>query len=172
MDLKNILFKSKGTNLVIKIGMAILLALIICLLIFRACSNNSDKTKSDDTYGKYEITDGREKRETSEKAENDSGYIKFAGYGKYEVTVENPNIELSNPSSNDADFVFTVKDSKTQQLIGKTEKVSPGKFVYMNVMDFYKTPGVYDVDINISTYDSDTDVQLNGVNQKMEITVK
>ena len=102
----------------------------------------------------------------------DVGYIKFAGYGKYEVSAENPSIELSNPSSNNADFVFTVRDSKTQQLIGKTEKVPPGKFVYMNVMDFYKTPGVYDVDINISTYDSGTETQLNGVNQKMEITIK
>lgn len=172
MDLKNILYKCKRTNLFIKIGMVILLVLIICLLIFRACSNNSDKTKSDDTYGKYEITDGREKRETSEKAENDSGYIKFAGYGKYEVSEENPNIELSNPASNFADFVFTVRDSESQKLIGKTKKVPPGKFVYMNVVDFFKTPGVYSVDINISTFDSVTETQLNGVNQKMEITIK
>ena len=70
------------------------------------------------------------------------------------------------------DFVFTVKDSESKKLIGKTDKVSPGKFVYMNVLDFYKTPGVYNVDINISTYDSETGAQLNGVNQKMEITVK
>ena len=69
-------------------------------------------------------------------------------------------------------MVFTVRDSETQELIGKTEKVSPGKFVYMNVMDFYETPGIYNVDINISTYDSVTGIQLNGVNQKMEITIK
>ena len=172
MDFKKILFGNKRTNFVIKIGMATLLILIICLLIFRACSNNNDKSNSDDTYGEYEITDGREKRETSEKAKNDSGYIKFAGYGKYEVSEENPNIELSNPASNFADFVFTVRDSESQKLIGKTEKVPPGKYVYMNVVNFFKTPGVYSVDINISTFDSVTETQLNGVNQKMEITIR
>lgn len=172
MNLKNILFTNKKTNLIIKIGMGVLLILIICLFIFKACSTDTDKTVNDNPYGNYEVTDGRKKYETSSETETDAGYIKFAGYGKYEVTKENPSIELSNPSTNFTDFVFTVKDSETQQLIGKTEKVSPGKFVYMNVIDFYKTPGVYNVDINISTYDSVTGVQLNGVNQKMEITVE
>lgn len=124
-------FKSAKPVRFIKIGIGLVLALIVCLLIFKSCSTDNTKSNTVNTYGNYE------------------------------VSAENPSIELSNPSSNDADFVFTVKDSKTQQLIGKTEKVPPGKFVYMNVMDFYKTPGVYNVDINISTYDSVTDVQLN-----------
>lgn len=124
-------FKSAKPVRFIKIGIGLVLALIVCLLIFKSCSTDNGKSNTVNTYGNYE------------------------------VSAENPSIELSNPSSNDADFVFTVKDSKTQQLIGKTEKVPPGKFVYMNVMDFYKIPGVYNVDINISTYDSVTDVQLN-----------
>ena len=172
MNFENILYKNKKVALFIKITIGLILALAVFLLIFRACSNDTDKTNADTPYGNYEVTDGRKKYEKKDNNSDDAGYIKFSGYGKYEVSAENPSIELSNPSSNDADFVFTVKDSETQQLIGKTEKVSPGKFVYMNVMDFYKTPGVYNVDINISTYDSVTDVQLNGVNQKMEITVK
>ena len=165
-------FKSAKPVRFIKIGIGLSLALVVCLLIFKSCSTDNAKSNTVNTYGNYEVTDGRKKYEKEDNISKDVGYIKFAGYGKYEVSEENPNIELSNPSSNDADFVFTVKDSKTQQLIGKTEKVSPGKFVYMNVMDFYKTPGVYDVDINISTYDSGTETQLNGVNQKMEITIK
>lgn len=165
-------FKSEKPVCFIKIGVGLVLALVVCLLIFKSCSTDNGKSNTVNTYGNYEVTDGRKNYEKEDNISKDVGYIKFAGYGKYEVTAENPNIELSNPSSNNADFVFSVKDSKTQQLIGKTEKVPPGKFVYMNVMDFYKTPGVYNVDINISTYDSVTDVQLNGVNQKMEITIK
>ena len=168
----NIKFKIPKVNKYVKIGICVLIVLITCILILRSCSSDATKSNMENTYGNYEVTDGRIKHEVKDKDDNDIGYIKFAGYGQYEVSKEQPSIELSNPSTNFTDFVFTVKDAESKKLIGKTEKVSPGKFVYMNVVDFYKTPGVYDVDINISTYDSETGVQLNGVNQKMEITVK
>lgn len=172
MDFKNVFSKNKSAKLYVTIGLSLLGILIICFLIFRICSTFSEINNTDEPYGKYEITDGRQKQVISDGSESDAGYIKFAGYGKYEVSEESPSIELSNPSSNFTDFVFVVRDSETQELIGKTEKVSPGKFVYMNVMDFYKTPGLYNVDINVSTYDSVTNAQLNGVNQKMEIIVR
>lgn len=164
--------KKTKTVLFIKIGIGLILALVVCLIFFKACSTDTNKTDTDDPYGNYEVRDGRKEYESEDSISEDAGYIKFAGYGKYEVSKQQPEIELSNPQSNFTDFVFTVRDSETQELIGKTEKVSPGKFVYMNVMDFYETPGIYNVDINISTYDSVTGVQLNGVNQKMEITIK
>lgn len=168
----NIKFKIPKVNKYVKIGICVLIVLITCILIFRSCSSDATKSNMENTYGNYEVTDGRIKYKPKDAGDDNIGYIKFAGYGQYEVSREQPSIELSNPSTNFTDFVFTVKDAESKKLIGKTKKVSPGKFVYMNVVDFYKTPGVYDVDINISTYDSETGVQLNGVNQKMEITVK
>ena len=168
----NIKFKIPKVNKYVKIGICVLIVLMTCILIFRSCSSDATKSNMENTYGNYEVTDGRIKYKPKDAGDDNIGYIKFAGYGQYEVSREQPSIELSNPSTNFTDFVFTVKDAESKKLIGKTEKVSPGKFVYMNVVDFYKTPGVYDVDINISTYDSETGVQLNGVNQKMEITVK
>ena len=155
----------------IKIVICLLVVVLAALFIFHSCSS-SKKSTADDTYGVYEVADGRKKYQPEDKGSNDVGYIKFAGYGQYEVSKNKPEIELSNPDVNFADFVFTVKDSESKELIGKTGKVAPGKFVYMDVLDFYKTPGVYNVDINITTYDSETGAQLNGVNQKMEIIVK
>ena len=172
MNIKNIKFKIPKVNKYVKIGICALLVLITCFLIFRSCSSDATKSNMENTYGNYEVTDGRIKYKPKDAGDDDIGYIKFAGYGQYEVSKDQPNIELSNPSINFTDFVFTVKDAESKKLIGKTGKVPPGKFVYMNVLDFYKTPGVYNVDINISTYDSETGAQLNGVNQKMEITVK
>lgn len=172
MKLKNIKFKLPKVNKYVKIGICLIVVLITCILIFRSCSSDVTKSNMENTYGNYEVTDGRIKYKPKDAGDDDIGYIKFAGYGQYEVSKEQPCIELSNPSTNFTDFVFTVKDSESKKLIGKTDKVSPGKFVYMNVMDSYKTPGVYNVDINITTYDSETGAQLNGVNQKMEITVK
>lgn len=172
MNIKNINFKSKKFNRWVIIVICLMIVVLTSLIVFRSCSSDANRNNNDNTYGKYEVTDGRIKHEVKDKDDNDIGYIKFAGYGQYEVSKEQPSIELSNPSTNFTDFVFTVKNAESKKLIGKTEKVSPGKFVYMNVLDFYKTPGVYNVDINITTYDSETGVQLNGVNQKMEITVK
>lgn len=172
MNIKNIKFKIPKVNKYVKIVICALLVLITCILIFRSCSSDATKSNMENTYGNYEVTDGRIKYKPKDAGDDDIGYIKFAGYGQYEVSKDQPNIELSNPSINFTDFVFTVKDAESKKLIGKTGKVPPGKFVYMNVVDFYETPGVYDVDINISTYDSETGAQLNGVNQKMEITVK
>ncbi len=172
MNIKNINFKSKKFNRVVLIGICLMILILSALLIFRSCSSDANRNNNENTYGKYQVSDERIKYQPKDKGGNDVGYIKFAGYGQYEVSKEQPSIELSNPSTNFTDFVFTVKDAESKKLIGKTEKVSPGKFVYMDVVDFYKTPGVYNVDINITTYDSETGAQLNGVNQKMEITVK
>ena len=172
MNIKNIGFKNKKFNKFVIIVICLMIVVLTSLLIFRSCSSDATKSNMENTYGNYEVTDGRIKYQPKDKDENDMGYIKFAGYGQYEVHKDQPNIELSNPSTNFTDFVFEVKDAESKKLIGKTGKVPPGKFVYMNVMDFYKTPGVYNVDINISTYDTETGAQLNGVNQKMEITIK
>lgn len=172
MNIKNINFKSKRFNRLVLVGICLMMLILAALLIFRSCSSDATKSNMENTYGNYEVTDGRIKYKPKDTGDDDIGYIKFAGYGQYEVSKDQPNIELSNPSTNFTDFVFEVKDAESKKLIGKTGKVPPGKFVYMNVMDFYKTPGVHNVDINITTYDSETGAQLNGVNQKMEITVK
>lgn len=171
MNIKDIKFKSKKFYKLVIIVICLMIVVLTSLVIFRSCSSDANRSNNNNTYGKYEVTDGRIKYKPKD-AGDDIGYIKFAGYGQYEVSKEQSCIELSNPATNFTDFVFTVKDAESKKLIGKTEKVSPGKFVYMDVVDFYKTPGVYNVDINITTYDSETGAQLNGVNQKMEIIVK
>ena len=172
MNIKDIKFKSKKFYKLVIIVICLMIVVLTSLVIFRSCTSDANRNNNDNTYGKYEVTDGRIKYKPKDAGDDDIGYIKFAGYGQYEVSKEQPCIELSNPATNFTDFVFTVKDAESKKLIGKTEKVSPGKFVYMDVVDFYKTPGVYNVDINITTYDSETGAQLNGVNQKMEIIVK
>ena len=136
MTIKNIKFKIPKVNKYVKIGICVLIVLITCILIFRSCSSDATKSNMENTYGNYEVTDGRIKYQPKDKGENDMGYIKFAGYGQYEVSKEQPNIELSNPDVNFTDFVFTVKDSESKKLIGKTDKVfvpfvSSGIFLFI-----------------------------------------
>ena len=97
--------------------------------------------------------------------------ITFAGYGKYKVTEEYPSVELKNPEGNFVDMVFTLTDEATGELIARTGKVPAGKYAYVNVMDFYTEAGVYTVLINVATFDAESGAQMNGINQKMEVTV-
>lgn len=97
--------------------------------------------------------------------------ITFAGYGKYTVTEEYPSIEVKNPEGNFVDMVFTLTDQATGEIIARTGKVPAGKYAYVNVMDFYTEAGVYTVLINVATFDAETGAQMNGINQKMEVTV-
>lgn len=97
--------------------------------------------------------------------------ITFAGYGKYTVNEEYPSIEVKNPESNFVDMVFTLTDQATGEVIARTGRVAAGKYAYVNVMDFYTEAGVYTVLINVATFDAETGAQMNGINQKMEVTV-
>ena len=50
--------------------------------------------------------------------------------------------------------------------------VMAGDYVYVNVLDFYKQAGTYNILIDTSTYDADSGEQMNGMHQKMEVTVE
>lgn len=98
--------------------------------------------------------------------------ITFAGYGKYTVNEEYPSVEVKNPEGNFVDMVFTLTDQATGEIIARTGKVPSGKYAYVNVLDFYTEPGVYTVLINVATFDAVSGEQMNGINQKMELTVE
>jgi hypothetical protein len=68
-------------------------------------------------------------------------------------------------------MVFVLTDEASGKVIAKTNKVSAGKYVYVNVMDFYKKSGTFTILVNTSTYDSKSGEQLNGMNQKIEVSI-
>ena len=115
---------------------------------------------------------GKREAPVVEVVEEEVPMISFTGYGKYEVSKDYPDVEFSNPEGNDVDMVFTLTDKATGDMIARTDRVGSGQFVYVNVVDYYSEPGVYDMAINISTFAAGTDTPMNGLNQEMEITVK
>ena len=120
-----------------------------------------------------EITIGdQQTRPVETKPTEEVPTITFAGYGKYTVTEEYPSVELKNPEGNFVDMVFTLTDQATGEVIARTGRVPSGKFAYVNVMDFYTEAGVYTVLINVATFDAESGAQMNGINQKMEVTVQ
>ncbi len=147
------------------------LVMLILLLLLRSCGNdaNTMQPQPEAPVGNFEITDQAHGKEETEKAENRT--ITFAGFGEYKVSEKAPSVELKNPDRNFVDMVFTLTDKETGELIAKTGKIPAGKFVYVNVMDFYKEKGVYTININISTYDSETGAEMNGMEQEVKTVV-
>lgn len=152
----------------------LLIGLIVGILLPFCLNNNTPIGNTDlPVIGNFDISGDQQTKPTLPKPDKtETPTITFAGYGKYTVTKEYPSVELKNPDGNFVDMVFTVYDSETNDLIARTNKVPAGKYVYVNVVDYYKEPGVYTIVIETSTYDAESGAQMNGMNQKMEVTVK
>lgn len=170
-DNKNNIFVEVKSRLLIIILLLLGLALGIGLLCI---PDGSGQPIIEDLpiIGDIGIFDEQQTRPTEPKDETEVPTITFAGYGKYTVNAEYPSVELKNPEGNFVDMVFTLTDQATGEIIARTGKVPAGKFAYVDVMKFYTEPGTYVVLINVATYDAETGEQMNGINQKMEVTVE
>ena len=140
-----------------------------CFGIF--ISSNFLGKDGNSTIGDFNIVDTPQDNKNDETESRENGTITFAGYGKYRVSENKPNIEIKNPAGNFVDMVFVLKDEASGEIIAKTDKVAAGKYVYVNVMNYYKKPGNYTIVLNTLTYDSKSGAQMNGMNQKMEISI-
>ena len=123
--------------------------------------------------GDVDISDEQQTRPTNPPTpEGEVPTITFAGYGKYTVNSEYPSVEMKNPEGNFVDMIFTLTDEASGEIIARTNKVPAGKFAYVDVVKFYGEPGTYTILINVATFDAQTGEQMNGINQKMEVTVE
>ena len=124
------------------------------------------------SIGDVSIGEQQTRPTTPPVEQGDVPTITFAGYGKYTVNSEYPSVEVKNPEGNFVDMIFTLTDQDSGEIIARTEKVPAGKFAYVDVVKFYGKPGTYTVLINVATFDAQTGEQMNGINQKMEVTVE
>ncbi len=169
--------KKKSNNRITAVIIALLIIIIIVLLLIKACdatqpggTGTGNRPTIDDPFGTFEVVDTKQQKVTEESVGFDpNATITFAGYGKFRVTDKNPKVELSNPEINTVDMVFTLMDNKTGEVIARTGKVAPGKFVYIDVVKYYKEKGTYRINIVTDTYHVDSGAQMNGMNQEMEV---
>lgn len=163
----NVFVEAKSRLLII-----LLLILMGCGLLYGVFSNlNPAVVDKLPIIGDFGIFDDQQNKPTDGTTPGEVPMITFAGYGKYSVSEKYPSIELKNPEGNFVDMVFTVTDKDTGELIARTDKVPAGKYVYVNVMNFYQEAGVYTILISTATFDAETGAQMNGMNQKMEVKV-
>ena len=161
----------------VEVKSRLLIIILLCGLLLGALAlpfiggHGSDIIDDLPIIGDIDISDEQHTRPVETKPKEEIPTITFAGYGKYKVTENYPSVELKNPEINFVDMVFTLTDEASGEIIARTGKVPAGKYAYVNVMDFYTEAGVYNILINVATYDHETGAQMNGMNQKMEVTV-
>ena len=161
-------------HLFVEVKSRLLVVMLLCfaLVIALLCVPGKNGSIIDDLPIIGDIVVGdQQTRPTKPTDENGNPTITFAGYGKYTITDEYPSVELKNPAGNFVDMVFTLTDEATGEIIARTGRVPAGKYAYVDVLDFYTTDGVYTILINIATFDAETGAQMNGMNQRMEVTV-
>ena len=148
--------------------------LILCLVVpsLVGMSGKNDPAIDLPAIGDVSIGEQQTRPTTPPVEQGDVPTITFAGYGKYTVNSEYPAVEVKNPEGNFVDMIFTLTDQDSGEIIARTEKVPAGKFAYVDVVKFYGKPGTYTVLINVATFDAQTGEQMNGINQKMEVTVE
>ena len=169
---KDAFVEVKSRLLLIIILLFIGIGLLGALLIPRG-NTPIDPSVDLPAIGDVDISDEQQTRPTRPPVpEGEVPTITFAGYGKYTVNSEYPSVEMKNPEGNFVDMIFTLTDEASGEIIARTNKVPAGKFAYVDVVKFYGAPGTYTVLINVATFDAQTGEQMNGINQKMEVTVE
>ena len=165
----------KKKKRLVKIAVAIIIIVVAMLLLLSRCSSGTSEVLPpviQEAIGNFDITGEQMEKPTVEQEQTEVPMITFSGYGKYEVSKGSPTVELKNPEGNFVNMVFTLTDKASGEIIARTPPVASGKFAYVNVYDFYQKSGTYNVEVVVSTFDSETNQPMNGINQNMKIVVK
>lgn len=151
------------------LGLALLA--VIVLLVLRL--SFTDPATRPDPQGDFQVGDRIERVEEDPDpaSENTGGNIVFTGYGKATVSEKNPSIELTNPAENHVDFVFTVADKATGEVIAVTDSIPPGQYAYVNVLEHFRGTVGGVLTINIATFAADN-TPRSGLNSEVEIEIK
>lgn len=159
--------KNKKTDK--KLYIIILILALAVMLIFIRFSGNTKNHDIGMMVGDFGVIE--QEIDKTDVLSKESRIITFEGLGEYKISEKTPSMTLKNPEKNFVDMVFTLTDKETGGLIARTDKIPAGKYVYVNVMNFYKQKGVYNIKINISTYDPKTGSAMNSMEQEVRVTI-
>ena len=151
--------------------LGVILAILAAALLLPRTDGESVAAERQ-TGGSYEVTgEKRERVEAEAEVEKQTDYITFTGYGEYTVDALNPSVEFTNPIENTAIMFYAVYDKTDGTLIAQTDGVAPGEYAYVNVYDYFGSPGEYIVHVVTET-ESPEGEPLSGVDNDMRIIVQ
>lgn len=95
--------------------------------------------------------------------------IEIPGYSLLWVSKEEPDIILVNPTNNTVYFRYTIKYNGEKIL--ETDYLKPNSQISVNLYEKLNTPGTYDLEFIINTYDVETLAACNGAVQDVSLKV-
>lgn len=158
--------KLKRQKLVNVIGIIVIVILLLLLIsVLRKNDRHHTVESPVDGSGNSLVIDedaidwnGSKRTDFTEVPEDEGTAI--PGYTRIVVNENNQSIQLYNFEDNTSYLIYTIYDSNGKEVF-KTNAIAPGKAVYWNV---YETmgQGEHVVDMNVSTFDVDTQVECCG----------
>jgi len=151
----------------------LLLGLVVlalgAVLLLRTSSRSAAEVPQ--AQGDFQVGGKIERVEEESAPKPSGGSITFSGYKKVTVSEKNPYVELTNPAENSVDFVFTLTDKATGQVLAVTERVPPGQYAYVDVWEHFRGTSGGVLILNIATFTADNQ-PLSGVDSEVEIEIK
>lgn len=166
--------KTKSSKTIIIVLTAIIVILAgagITLGIIMFSGNNQPTQQSQGVV--FDNNASHYDKEVENKGGSDSG-IKVPGYPDMTIdagTTDFP-ITLLNPKDNPCNFKFTLTIADTGEDICKTNLVKPGDAIKGVTLDKPLEKGEYTLLVNIATYSTDNNTEMNGAQVKTKLTVK
>ncbi len=157
----------------------IVLTAIIILLIGAGVTvgiimfNGNNQTEQQSQGVVFDNNASHYEKDVENKGGSDSG-IKVPGYPDITVdagTTDFP-ITLLNPKDNPCNFKFTLTLADTNENLCTTNLVKPGDAIKGVTLDKPLEKGEYTLLVNIATYSTDNNTEMNGAQVKTKLTVK
>lgn len=157
----------------------IVLTAIIILLIGAGVTvgiimfNGNNQTEQQSQGVVFDNNASHYEKDVENKGGSDSG-IKVPGYSDITVdtgTTDFP-ITLLNPKDNPCNFKFTLTLADTNENLCTTNLVKPGDAIKGVTLDKPLEKGEYTLLVNIATYSTDNNTEMNGAQVKTKLTVK
>lgn len=157
----------------------IVLTAIIILLIGAGVTvgiimfNGNNQTEQQSQGVVFDNNASHYEKDVENKGGSDSG-IKVPGYPDMTVdagTTDFP-ITLLNPKDNPCNFKFTLTLADTNENLCTTNLVKPGDAIKGVTLDKPLEKGEYTLLVNIATYSTDNNTEMNGAQVKTKLTVK
>lgn len=151
----------------VSIFIGLVIVLVFLFLTIMTISKKEEKPS-------LNVSDGVDINKENEAKED---YTEIPVYKNIRISAKEPNAYFGNPEINNVYFRYNIYlKSGTSKNGGKVlfnddSVIKPGRAFEVNLYDLLEL-GEYDVGIDVSTYDMDTEEQCNGASQEIKILVQ
>lgn len=169
--------KSKNSKVLVIVLIAVIAILAAVGITMGVLLMNNNSSQTQDTAKQQGVvfdSDASHYNKEVSSADNGAAGIKIPGYPDMTISSESTDfpITLLNPEGNPCNFKFTLSLQDTGETLCTTDLVKPGDAINGITLDKPLAKGKYTLIINISTFATDSNSEMNGAQVKSTLTVE